>query len=162
MYNLIFDSDALIKLTHSEIIAKVCKNCNCFITDEVKEETVDEGKKRFYPDSDEIEGLIGKGLLKIKNPKKTREIEEYFGKGELSVLSLYNDVENHIIVSDDQDFVKYLENKNIEFLPPANIILLLKKLGKIDLKESLYYLNKIKIFIKEEVYKEAKKYLEED
>jgi len=60
MYNFIFDSDALIKLTHSELIIKICENYGCFITDKVKEETVDEGKKRFYPDAEIIDNLIKK------------------------------------------------------------------------------------------------------
>ncbi len=160
MYNLIFDSDTLIKLTHSEAITKICENCNCFITDKVKEETVDEGKKRFYPDADKIENLIKEGLLKIKNPEKTIEIEEYYGKGESSVLSLHHEAKNHIIVSDDQHFIKYLEENKIEFLTAVDVIILLKRLGKITVKDSLYYLNKMKVFIREEVYRSVKKDLE--
>ena len=45
MHNLILDSDALIKLTHSEAIFKVCETFSCLITSEIKEETVKEGKK---------------------------------------------------------------------------------------------------------------------
>lgn len=161
MYNLIFDSDALIKLTYSKLIAKVCENCNCFITNKVKEETVDEGKKRFYPDAEKINDLIEGGLLKIKDPERTIETEKSFGEGELSVLSLCNQIKNNIVVSDDQKFIKYLEENNINFIVPADIIVLLKKLKKIELKESLHYLNKMKVFIREEVYKAVKKDLEE-
>jgi rRNA-processing protein FCF1 len=161
MYNLIFDSDALIKLTYSEIIQKTCENFNCFITDKVKEETVDEGKKRFYPDADIIENLIERKLLKTKNPKKTIEIKDDLGKGEQSVLSLYKTIKKCIIITDDQYFIKQLEKENINFIVPADVIVLLKKLGKINLKESLYHLNKIKIFIKKETYKSVKKDLEE-
>lgn len=161
MYNLILDSDALIKLSHSEVLVMVCGAFNCFITDEVKKETVDEGKKRFYSDADLIEGLINKKMLKIKNPKRLiKEVE--FGRGELSALSLYKETRKHILVSDDSNFIKYLEKGEIDFLVPADLILLLKKTGKIKLKEALYYLDKMKIFIKEEVYKEIKKELEGD
>ena len=162
MYNFIIDADALIKLTYSGIIAKVCENFNCFITAKVKEETVDEGKKRFYPDADIIDGLIKAKLLKIKDSKEIIKSEENFGQGELSVLSLYKNVKNHIIITDDQNFIRRLEKDNINFLIPADIITLLKKLKKSNLKESLYYLKKIRVFIKEEVYKLVKKDLEED
>ncbi len=162
MYNLIFDSDALVKLTNSEIITQVCENCNCFITNKVKEETVDEGKKRFYHDAEKIEDLIKEGILKIKDPEKIGDIDKSLGKGELSVLSLHNEVNDSIIVSDDQKFIGCLEETNINFLIPGHIIVLLKKLKKIELKESLHYLNKMKVFIKEEVYEAVKKDLEED
>ena len=58
MYNLLFDADALIKLTHSGSLIKICEVFNCFTTTEVKRETVDEGKKRLYPDAEIIEQLI--------------------------------------------------------------------------------------------------------
>ena len=121
MYNLILDSDALIKLTHSEIINKLCSVFNCIVTDAIKKEAVEEGKKRFYTDADIIEELIRNKLLKIKNPKKLVKLEEEFGEGELSVLGLYKNVKNHIIVSDDQAFIRYLERENIDFLVPADI-----------------------------------------
>lgn len=159
MYNLILDSDALIKLTQSEIITKLCSVFDCIITDAIKKETVDEGKKRFYPDADIIEELIKNRLLKIKNPEKLIKIEEEFGEGELSVLSLYKNGKNHIIISDDHAFIRYLEKENIDFLVPADLILLLKKFRKISLKESLYYLDKMKVFIKEEIYKDIKEEL---
>ena len=126
MYNLILDSDSLIKLTCSEVITKLCAAFNCVITDAVKKETVDEGKKRFYSDANVIEGLIENKLLKIKNPKKIIRMDKDFGEGELSALGLYKNVKNHILVSDDQAFIGYLEKENINFLVTADLILLLK------------------------------------
>ena len=162
MYSFIFDADALIKLTQSELIIKVCESFNCFITTRVKEETVDEGKKRFYPDADIIEKLVKNKSLKIRDPNKTIKIEEDFGAGELSTLSLYEDTRNHIIVSDDQHFINYLEKNNIDFIVPADVIILLKRFKKIGLEEGMHYLNKIRVFIREEVYTSVKKDLEED
>ena len=161
LYNFIFDSDALIKLTHSEIIFNVCKIFNCLITEEVKEEAVTEGKKRFYPDAFVIEKLIKNNLLKVRVPKRKPSIKEDFGKGEKSVLGLYHSTRNSIIVSDDSAFIKHLEDKNIQFFVPADLIILLKKLNKISLKEATHFLDGIKVFIKEEVYNETKKELKE-
>lgn len=161
MHNLILDSDALIKLTHAEAIFKVCETFNCLITNEIKEETVEEGKKRFYPDALVIEKLIKDTLVKIRDPKRKPNIKEDFGKGEKSVLGLYYSIRHSIIVSDDLTFIRHLENENIPFFVPSDLIILLKKLGKISLKEALYFLDKIKVFIKEEVYNEAKKELKE-
>ncbi|MAE43292.1 hypothetical protein CMO93_05955 [Candidatus Woesearchaeota archaeon] len=161
MYNLLLDSDALIKLTHSEIIFKVCEAFNCSITNEVKEETVKEGKARFYPDALIIENLIKNSLLNLKSSKKRIKIKENFGKGEKSILELYHNTKNNAIVSDDSTFIKHLENENIPFFVPSDLIILLKKQSKINQKEAFYFLEKMKVFIREEVYNETKKELKE-
>ena len=161
MYNLIFDSDALIKSTYAEVIFKVCKTFSCLITKEVRDETVTEGKKRFYPDAVHIEKLIKNNLLKIKEPRKKVRIKEEFGKGEKSVLELYHSTKNSIIISDDLAFIKHLEREEITFFVPSDLIILLKSLNKISLEEALYFLEKMRIFIKEEVYNETKKELKE-
>lgn len=161
MYNLLLDSDALIKLTHSGALVRICESFYCITSGEVKREGVDEGKKRFYPDAEIIENLIENRLLKIKNPKKKIKIKDNLGKGELSILDLHKEIKNHLIVSDDTKFIKELEKDNIRFLVPSDLIILLKKLGKINQKEAKSYLEKIKVFIREEDYKNHKKELEE-
>jgi len=160
-YNLILDSDALVKLTHSEIIFNVCKTFNCLITKEVEEEAVTEGKKRFYPDAFVIEKLIKNNLLKVRVPKRKLKIKESLGKGEISVLKLHSSPRKSVIISDDSAFIKHLESKNITFFVPSDLIILLKKLDKISLKEAMYFLDKMRVFIKEEVYNETKKELKE-
>ena len=89
MYKFIFDSDALIKLAKSGILEKICLHYNCIITAEVKNECVDEGKKRLHQDASKIEGLINEKLLCIKDPKKQRKIKERLGRGETSAVNLY-------------------------------------------------------------------------
>lgn len=161
MYNFIFDADALIKLVHSESLTKICKTFNCVTTGEVKRETVEEGKKRLYPDAEIIEGLMDNNLLKIKNPKKSLEEENRLGKGEVSVLNLSKELKNYIIISDDQTFLKKLEQEKTDFLVPADLIILLERAGKIDKEEANDYLDKIKVFIREEKYRLIKNKLEE-
>ena len=161
MHNLILDSDALIKLTHSEAIFKVCETFSCLITSEIKEETVKEGKKWFYPDALVIEKLIKDNLVKIRDSKRKLGIKEDLGKGEKLVLELYHSARNSTIVSDDLAFIRHLENENIPFFVPSDLIISLKKLNKISLKEALYFLDKLKVFIKEKVYNETKKELKE-
>jgi len=75
MYKFVIDSDALIKLTKTGLLEQVCRHYNCAITSEVKEESVDEGKKRFYKDALKIEELIGKKLLKVIELKKAKSIK---------------------------------------------------------------------------------------
>lgn len=162
MYKLIVDSDALIKLMKSGVLEKICQYYNCIITNEVKNECVDEGKKRLHKDALKIEELINKKLLITKDAKKARKIKENLGKGEVSTVNLYFQEKNSIIVTDDSAFIRYLEENNIKFLIPADLILLMKNSNKIDRKTALKYLEKMRDFIREEVYTDVKKDIKED
>ena len=157
MYKSIFDSDALIKLTKSGLLEDICNCYKCIITTEVKNESVYEGKKRLYKDALKIEDAINKKLMNIADLKRLRKIKENLGKGEISTLNLYFEEKNSVIVTDDSAFIKYLEENNIKFFVPADLILLMKVSNKIDRKTALIYLEKMKDFIKEEVYSDVKK-----
>ncbi|MBN4049200.1 hypothetical protein JYT91_01140 [archaeon AH-315-M20] len=161
MYKFIIDSDALIKLTKSGLTEKICNYYNCLITVEVKKECVDEGKKRLHEDALKIEEFINKNLLKIRELKKVKKIIERLGKGEISTVNLYFQEKGSRIVSDDSAFIKYLEENNISFFIPTDLILLMKISNKINNKTALKYLEKMKHFIREEVYKDVKKDIKE-
>ncbi len=162
MYKFILDADALIKSAKSGILEDVCHHYTCIITTEIKNECVDEGKKRLYKDALKIEEFINKNLLKIIDFKKARKIKENLGKGETSTASLYFQEKNSIVVTDDSAFIKYLEENNIKFFVPADLILLMKISNKIDKKTALNYLDKMKGFIKKEAYDDVKKDIKED
>ena len=162
MYKFIIDSDALIKLTKSEILEVVCRHYKCIITTEVKNECVDEGKKRLFTDALKIENFINKNLLKIVDLKRIRQIKENLGKGEVSAVNLYFQERNSTIITDDSSFIKYLEENKINFLIPADLILLLKSSNKIDKKGALNYLENMKDFIREEVHNNIKEDIKED
>lgn len=162
MYKFVLDSDALIKLTKSRLLEQICSHYICIITNEIENECVYEGKKRLYKDALKIEEFINKNLLRIVNLKRTRKIKGDFGKGEASTLNLYFQEKNSIIITDDSAFIRYLEENNIKFFVPADLILLMKTSNKIDKKTALKYLEKIKGFIREDVYKDIKKDIKED
>ena len=69
MYKLLFDSDALIKASKAEFLGKIAENFNVSITEEVYNEAVEEGKKRFYLDADKIENLVNAGRIKVINKR---------------------------------------------------------------------------------------------
>ena len=162
MYKFIIYSDALIKLTKSEILKDVCRHYNCAITPEIRNECVDEGKKRLYKDALAIEEFINKKILKVIDLKKAAKIKENLGKGEISAVHLYFQEKKRIIVTDDSAFIKYLKQNDIKFFIPADLILLMKVADKIDRKAALSHLEKIKYFIREEVYNDIKKEIKED
>jgi len=163
MYKFIIDSDALIKLTKSGILDDICRYYECIISNEVKNECVDEGKKRMYEDALKIEEMTNKKILNIKEQKKKRrKINENLGKGEISAANLYFQERNCIIVTDDFAFIKYLEENDIKFFVPADLILLMKVSNKIDKETALMYLEKMRQFIREDVYNDIKKDIKED
>ena len=162
MYKFVFDSDALIKLAKTGVLEEICRNYNCIITNEVKNESVDEGKKRMHEDALKIEEFINKKLLKVVDLKRAEQIKENLGKGEISTINLYFQEKNSIVVTDDSAFIKYMEESNVRFAIPADIILLMKKSNKVDKKTALNYLDKIKGFIREEVYNDVKQDVMED
>lgn len=159
MYNLLLDSDALIKLAYSGVLVQVCQTFNCITTEEVRHETVDEGKKRLYPDADIIEAVFENKLLKIKKPKTKIRESSRLGKGELSIFELSKNVKNCILVSDDKTFLRELEKEDIDFLVPPDLIVLLRQKRKISCEDARRYINQMKAFIGEEAYREAIKNL---
>ena len=94
--------------------------------------------------------------------KKTKQIKENLGKGEISTINLYFQEKNSIIVTDDSAFIKYMKENNVRFAIPADVIILMKKSNKIDKKTALSHLDRIKEFIREEVYNDVRKDIMED
>lgn len=158
MYKLIFDSDGLIKLVKARIIHEVCEKFNCLVTSEVFKETVIEGKKRLYEDAFTIEKLIKQNKIKIKKSDKLKI--ENLGKGESSTLQLSKKI-NAMVVSDDSTFISYLRDNSVPFMTPTNLITRLYKLNYINKTKALDALEKIKPFIKKEIYDKTKNKLSE-
>lgn len=158
MYKILIDSDSLIKITKIGLIELLCENTKICITKEIFKESVLEGKKRLYEDAKIIENLIKNNKIEIiKN--NINKIINNFGIGENSILYALN--KNIIPVSDDQKFLNYLESKNIEYLQSVTCIFLLFKKKIIKKNEYLKFLEKLKLFIKDEVYNNAKNMVNE-
>lgn len=157
MYKLLMDADALIKLASSGALPKICEVCVCITTPEVERETVVEGKKRWYPDAEIIEALIEKQALKIKKlatiPQETYSLDA----GETSILHLSKELKEHIIVSDDQTFIREMERQGVHLLVPADLLILLTRAGKIEPKETVRYAEGLKVYIRETDYLKLKK-----
>ena len=159
----ILDTDSLIKLTKARVIKDICKYFNCLITEEVYNEAIIKGKEHLYQDAFEIENLLKNKLIKLKKCKKEVKIEfrDNLGEGEKSTFISHKNSKNSIIVSDDNTFINFLKEENVDFIIPADFITLLKKLNKINLKKALDYLENLKPHIKQKVYLHIKKELED-
>ena len=152
MYKLLLDADALIKLASCGALPKICEVCDCITTPEVERETVEEGKKKLYPDAEIIESLIKKGVIKIKKPTLNPKEAFNLDVGETSILHLSKELKCQFIVSDDQAFIKELERQEINFLVPADLLILLTRIRDIEPKETAKYTEKLKAYIRERDY----------
>lgn len=77
-------------------------------------------------------------------------------KGESSCIALYKKIKANAIVSDDQKFLRELEQQHIPFLTPTTLIIMV---GKRNSRAALRALEKIKPIIKPHAYQSAKKEL---
>ena len=157
MYKLLFDSDALIKISKAELIKIVVECFDVLITEEVYDETVKEGKKWFHPDADEIERLVKEGKIKILREeyyKRRKKPKQSFGLGETSVFQAYK--KGNFVVTDDLSFLSYITKENIKNISPTHLLIILVKKGKLKKDEAYFYLEKLRPFIRKEVYELAK------
>ncbi|MBI5392440.1 hypothetical protein HZA96_01100 [Candidatus Woesearchaeota archaeon] len=161
MKKFILDSDALIKLTRSGIIELFCSYYSCIITKQVYDEVVSEGKKRHYENASIIEDLvIRKNITTIAVTQIKQDLP--LGLGELSSLQLYRKITADAIISDDRKFIILLENEEIPFLFPVDVILLLRFENIMTKEESLGVLEIMKRFVRLEQYARAKEMLKGD
>ena len=150
----VLDADGLIKLTKAGVIEELAKYRKCVITEEVFSESVKKGKERFYEDAFVIEKLINRKLLALEKIKFA-EIGN-LGKGEASTLALYKKKKGDAIITDDRKFLSVLEEQNIPFMVPIDVITVLLKKRKITRKMASEALEKIKFLTREELYIKAK------
>jgi len=152
MKNIVFDSDGLIKLTKAGIHEKVVEYFICSITKEVYDETVVKGMERFYDDAFQIDGLIKKGKIMVKNIENSEKATNILkgsslGRGETSSLHLYFNLNAEAIISDDRVFLSVLQQNNVAFITPADLIVRSFELRILSKDESLNALDMIEPYI---------------
>lgn len=166
MTKIVFDSDGLIKLTKAECLQILLENFTCSITKEVYEETALKGMERLYEDAFQIEKSVKTGSLNVekgKNNKKAHQIlkNSSLGMGETSSLHLFFNTNARAIITDDRAFVNLLEQNNIPFITPTDLVTRLVELKLISKDEAMDALNKLKSYVSKKNYNKAKEKLEE-
>ena len=166
MTKIVFDSDGLIKLTKAECLQILLEHFTCSITKEVYEETAIKGMERLYDDAFQIEELVKKGMLNVEKTKNNKQAQQILkssgvGKGEASSLHLFFNTNARAIISDDRIFLNLLEQNNIPFIIPADLIIRLVELKLISKDEAMDALNKLKPYVSQKNYNNAKENLED-
>lgn len=152
MYKVLVDSDSLIKLAKIDLLKYITKVLCVEITEDIYGETVVEGRKRFYQDADNIQEFVdAKKIMIVKKKHKNKvEIKENFGIGELSIIRCKE--KKHIIVTDDIRFTRYLQSNKIMPISSANLIVVLKEKLILTKQQAIEYLERLKPYIRSEVY----------
>ena len=99
-----------------------------------------------------MEKLVSDGkIIVVKSPEKSSAYNNFrLGCGEKSVIDYYmaNDVD--LIISDDEAFLKILDNYAVPFTPVAGTILMCIIHGLISKEKGIEYLELLKPMIKDE------------
>lgn len=151
------DSDCLIKLTKGMAKEDVSMCIDVIIPEIVKTETVDEGKAYGYPDPLEIEKNIKAGKIRVESTHMTPEIRHVaetlrLKGGEVDVYSMFQKGGFVAVASDDQKFIRKMEEIGIPCITPSALIILTWRMGAIDKERALGLLENIRATVSDEEY----------
>ncbi len=131
----------------------------------VYEEAVTKGKQELYEDAFELEATLGGGRAWIFETEPEREPgsameASALGPGERDALRLYRAEAADAILSDDRVFLRFLDESSVPYLTPAGVVVGLVESGRLDPVEGLAALERLREYVRDSVYREAKKELE--
>ena len=154
MVKFVFDADGVIKLAKSGVLDSVSVFAACHLSTQVYEEVL-KGKENMYEDAFIVEGLVAKGKIKVVTIRKA-EVMAGLGGGEQSALLLYEKLGADAVISDDRKFLSFLEEKEVPFIIPTDLIVLLSAKGRISKAKAREALDSLRPFVREENYRLAK------
>ncbi len=165
MYKQCFlcDSDALIKLMKATLLRTFAEHFDCIITKEIETEVVTAGKRSLHSDAEEIETLIQKKILTVKEvqvPKMDPTFDR-LGKGEISLYVLQKTKKNAIVISDDKTFVNKIREEQIPFITSLDCVRIAFELNIIGKETAFQKLENLKPYCNETQYQKMKKQLGE-
>ena len=163
-FSAVLDSDGLIKLAKAGILEVVVKAWNCLIPQAVYAETVERGIQAAYPDALGIREVLDPSMVRpsVRHPRATTLLEQKraLGRGEQEALHLFFAVQAHAIISDDAAFVTVLDQAGLRYLPPALVLVQLAHERRLEPRAALEGLERMRPFIRPEVYQAARSDLE--
>ena len=151
------DADCLIKLTKGGAKDDVSLCVQIIIPEVVEVETVDQGKTGGYPDSLEIERNIRTGKIRVEQTCETEEVQLIaetlrLRGGEVKVYSVFHGGEFLAIASDDQKFMRKMEEIGVPCITPTALIIHTWRRNVIDRERALELLQRISAYVSDEEY----------
>ena len=94
-------------------------------------------------------------VIKSESYKNKKKPKQSFGAGEASIFHVYR--KNSIIVTDDLSFASYIKKNGMQVISPAHLLVILFKKNKLSKSEAYNCLERLKPFIRKELYEIVKK-----
>jgi hypothetical protein len=168
---VLLDADALIKLYKAGVLELSSQAFECVTSSEIYRGAVLVGGEQGYPDAREIGRIIEAGIEVKLGPSGRETMPELeaggttihptpptldiTGLGEKSLLPLVRLEEESIIVSDDRQFLAFLTEQDISFVPVAGFIVVLVREGALDVNTAREALDRITPIIRDTDYQKA-------
>lgn len=151
------DSDVLIKVAKASVKDLIASNFEVHIPPKVKDETVNEGRARGYPDAPVIDENIRRGKLRIVETMRTEDTEKLISGlnllgGEADSIRLFRQGSYEAIASDDSRFIELAEGLGIPYLTPSALLIYLRRSGAASRQEIRRCLDRIKELISPKEY----------
>jgi predicted nucleic acid-binding protein len=149
---ILLDADASIKLTKIGLIEILASEFILIMTDVVYDEHVNIGMKNNYPDAAIMKELVSQGAITVgrtENGYSSINSDFNLDRGEASLLNYYVHNEVDLIVSDDEKFLKALNELDFPFVPSACTILMCINRNLISKDEGLKFPDKLKFMIRD-------------
>lgn len=156
---LLFDADGLIKLNRAGVLRNACSAFTCLVPEAVYEEVVTQGKVRLYEDAEEIEQLLSGTVEVMRADVPNSELT--LGRGEQAVLAVAIQEQDVVVVSDDRRFLSLLTAREIPFLTPADLLVVMVRRGVILRNLAQLALERLRPLIRTSAYWETKEVLAE-
>jgi hypothetical protein len=154
---VVLDSDGLIKLAKAGALERVVDAWTCLVPRAVYVETVERGLEAAYPDALAIREALPSSAVRprTRHPRAALLLEgkRGLGRGEQEALHLFLAARADVIVTDDAAFVAMLARAGLSYLLPALVLVRLTREGRLEPGEALDSLERLRPFIRGEVYR---------
>ena len=157
---ILLDADGLIKLSRAGVLEQVAQAVQCIIPDVVYHEAVTKAKERQYRDAEEIERIM-QSAIAIRRTATAEVPELGLGAGETAVLALATQYEGEFtIVSDDRQFLAFLNRQGVPFLMPSALIVVMAQQGFLTNDAAREVLERLRPMVREAAFHLALQELE--
>lgn len=148
---IVSDASTLILLQKVGLLDKLAAKFNFIIPMEVYNESVVRGKSIKSEDAYSIEGKVNNNLIKIKNIKDKKRvdnvIEEFgLGKGEAEAVVLFLQEKADILATDDHKAINICKIHKIPFITALTFVLEAHKIKLVNKSEAKSFIKHLGIY----------------
>jgi hypothetical protein len=159
-FRVVLDSDGLIKLAKAGALERVVEAWTCLVPRAVYAEIVERGLEAAYPDAEAIRLVLPSTTVRraARHPRAAALLQgkRGLGRGEQEALHLFFAARGDAIVTDDAAFVAMLAGAGLRYLVPALVLVRLVQGQYLEPAEALDCLERMRPFIRAEVYRAAR------